>query len=140
MTEPITIKILKVTSKMVCQWKIFNDSGVLYIIRKVLKNAFPWNFFQKQWLKLYHQNLKLTLKLGIVQKKFLFNIGLLHIIKKVLKNAIQWVFFWKRWLKLLPSKPKNPETNLRLSVLTIFLSLTNYTARTSTYFYLCECV
>ena len=37
LTETITIKTLKKSSKMVCQWKISFNSGVLYINRKIKK-------------------------------------------------------------------------------------------------------
>ena len=31
-----------IPSNMVCQWKVFNIDGILYIVEKVLINALEW--------------------------------------------------------------------------------------------------
>ena len=43
--EPETIP-----SNLVCQWKTLNNSGVLYIIRQVIKCRIKWKYFRKRQL------------------------------------------------------------------------------------------
>ena len=81
-----------ILSNLVCQWKVFNNDDILYIVEKVLKNAIQQKNFQKHQLKLYHwknsKTVKLTLKHGICQWKIFSNSGVLYIIGKALTGVI----------------------------------------------------
>ena len=73
-------------SNMVCQWKFLNDSGLLYIIRKVIKRRLRWYYFLKRWLKLLPSE---TSNMVYVTENFFDKNDMLYIIEKFLKNAIQ---------------------------------------------------
>ena len=72
---------------MVCQWKILSNSGVLYIIRKVITRRLRWYHFLKRWRKLL---LSETWNLVYVTENFFDKYDMLYNIEKLLKNAIQW--------------------------------------------------
>ena len=67
---------------MVCQWKILNDSGLLYMIRKVLRHRLRWYHFLKRGLKLLPSE---TSNLVYVNEKVYKNDNILYIVEKLLK-------------------------------------------------------
>ena len=78
---------------MVYQGKILNDSGFLYIIRKVIKRRVRWCHFLKRWLKLLPSE---NSNMVYANEKDYKNGNILYIVEKLLKKATQWQRFGKR--------------------------------------------
>ena len=69
---------------MVCQWKSFSSSEVLYIFRKVIKCGLYWYHFFKRGLKLLPSKTSNTV---YVNENFFDNDDILYTVEKVLKHA-----------------------------------------------------
>ena len=75
---------------MVCQWKVLNDSGVLYIIRKVIKRRLRWYHFLKTLAKTI---IIWNLKHGICHWKLYKNDNMLYMVEKVLEMLLKGNIF-----------------------------------------------
>ena len=115
LTQTLPLKIPKnretIHPNMVCQWKVFSNDIISYIVGNVLKRGIQQQHFQKRKLKPYHwkkpKNPEIIPSNIVCQWKFLNDSGFLYIIRKVIKRRLRWYHFLKRWLKLLPSETWN---------------------------------
>ena len=86
-TETIPLKKLESPetkpSNTLCQWKNLNDSGLLYIIRKLIERRLRWYHFLKRGLKLLPSE---TSKMVYGNEDFSDSDNTLYIVENVLKN------------------------------------------------------